>query len=1038
MAKLGQFIYIQWHLVMIRHIHPYKNEFPAYLTEYMGEIKEAIKTKAHHDNRRHLFINFLRLGFDIDPVEIQLEKKIKVAEVRGRIDAFFKSAIFEFKTDLEREREAGKLELKKYFEAQPDPQDYIALLTDGLLFEVFQYEKGQVQKINEFKLIETDPLLSFRYLDQFVFSSQPIKPVSNDIVQRFGLHSPVFNSSRVLLESIYEKIKGESTLKIKIKEWNTLLAKVYGSEIGDIPLFLKHTYLTMLSRLIVSKTLFPKEILGTAEYKGLLTGEFFKKKNLPNLVEPDFFSWALETSEENSFISFLAKLEGYLIIYKLSDIGEDILKEIYQELVDPESRHALGEYYTPDWLAELTLEAIDYKNGRLLDPACGSGTFLFNAIKRMRKSGAKAYKLLEDALSSITGIDVHPLAVMMSKVNMLLALNKEIKKYPRQIYLHVYLSDTLLIEEDVEKQRIAVPVSDDENFYIPLETIKHHINIDELIDKLSSFAHKVADGADLDDAIEGLEKTAFEGLNYSELFYWRNNFKLLVKLIKQKRNSIWPFILKNAYRPAFLRLEKVDYLVGNPPWLAYRYIKDNLYKARIKELTFDLHLLDKKDVKLFTQMDTSTVFFNYCEREYLKQRGKIAFVMPKTTILPSKQHILFQSNGFSEIHDFSGVSPLFNVRAVVLVRNRKRGLKSKIPITFYEGNLPLKNLPLNEAKKFLSFSKGIHDFLEVGIKSPEYHKYVFQGATIVPRCFWFVQPAKGAAFNREAPYFETSDEAFEEAKDKWRMRVDGRIEKKYIFETVLAKGILPFVISRREMVFLPLKVIDGRTQIIDASEMLRDGKENGAEWLLKLEKIWNENSGQKRDIYERLDYNATLTNQIINYKYVLLYNTSGSNLTAALYFPNKNSEQIKINGFAADAKTYYFYPKNIREGHYLCAMLNSDIVNERIKAYQPQGLYGERDIHRRPFEVCPIPPFDSDDPEHKRLVELGRECQKIMKKYAPKMEGRLGNKRLEAKKIISVQITEINKIVASILKQHGQDDSNSVVRRKRKTNPTLF
>lgn len=35
---------------------------------------------------------------------------------------------------------------------------------------------------------------------------------------------------------------------------------------------------------------------------------------------------------------------------------EDLFKEIYQEIVKRSERHRVGEYYTPEWLAELTLK----------------------------------------------------------------------------------------------------------------------------------------------------------------------------------------------------------------------------------------------------------------------------------------------------------------------------------------------------------------------------------------------------------------------------------------------------------------------------------------------------------------------------------------------------------------------------------------------------------------------------------------------------------------------------------------------------------
>ena len=75
-------------------------------------------------------------------------------------------------------------------------------------------------------------------------------------------------------------------------------------------------------------------------------------------------------------LDVLYALSAELQVYDLSAIRQDLLKQLYQNLVDPETRHDLGEYYTPDWLAQLTLQEIDYRAPQsLLDPACGSGNF---------------------------------------------------------------------------------------------------------------------------------------------------------------------------------------------------------------------------------------------------------------------------------------------------------------------------------------------------------------------------------------------------------------------------------------------------------------------------------------------------------------------------------------------------------------------------------------------------------------------------------------------------------------------------------------
>ncbi|MGB9622781.1 MAG: hypothetical protein ACPL07_02940 [Candidatus Bathyarchaeia archaeon] len=58
----------------------------------------------------------------------------------------------------------------------------------------------------------------------------------------------------------------------------------------------------------------------------------------------------------------------------------------------------------------------------------------------------------------------------------------------------------------------------------------------------------------------------------------------MAELIKCKRDTIWSFIMKNYYKPVFLSEKKFDCLVGNPPWLSYRYVKSTDYQEFLKDL----------------------------------------------------------------------------------------------------------------------------------------------------------------------------------------------------------------------------------------------------------------------------------------------------------------------------------------------------------------------------------------------------------------------------------------------------------------------
>ena len=76
--------------------------------DYLSAIREAKDRGASHDYLRQVFIEFARKSFRVDPVDVELEKGIKGAKLRGSIDALYQDIVFEFKRDLKLEREKGK------------------------------------------------------------------------------------------------------------------------------------------------------------------------------------------------------------------------------------------------------------------------------------------------------------------------------------------------------------------------------------------------------------------------------------------------------------------------------------------------------------------------------------------------------------------------------------------------------------------------------------------------------------------------------------------------------------------------------------------------------------------------------------------------------------------------------------------------------------------------------------------------------------------------------------------------------------------
>ncbi|MEN6459212.1 MAG: N-6 DNA methylase [Thermoguttaceae bacterium] len=124
----------------------------------------------------------------------------------------------------------------------------------------------------------------------------------------------------------------------------------------------------------------------------------------------------------------------------------DLFKPLYQDLFPRPLRRQLGEYYTPDWLAEHLLDQLGCLGRRLLDPACGSGTFLVMAIRRLLEAERRDGKPTIDArrLALPVGFDLNPLAVMTAKANCLLTLGERLPRdepFEIPVYLHDSIQD---------------------------------------------------------------------------------------------------------------------------------------------------------------------------------------------------------------------------------------------------------------------------------------------------------------------------------------------------------------------------------------------------------------------------------------------------------------------------------------------------------------------------------------------------------------------------------------------------------------------
>ena len=919
-------------------------------------------------------------------------------------------------------------------------------------------KEGKVARLNRISAIniaEAPAAESVLWLDSFIFSMRKLRPSATDLRWRFGPESPTYFVTIDGLTALWDEIKDEKDAALKLDLWAKNMEIVYGSR-PEASAFIEHTYLVTLVKLIVYLRLSGDSVVKEDKLARALTGEYFSAYGIANLIEEDFFAWILHPKIKERALKLIGDVAKELLRYDLSQIDEDFFKEIYQEIVKRSERHRIGEYYTPEWLVELTLkESLDLWDNihkgtpRILDPACGSGTFLCNAVRmikeRLLKDGKSLSEILDFILNGVVGVDINPLAVVIARANYILALG-ELLRLGRRVIIPIYVADSVKIPRVTETFTARGTTSVYEfsieepngkgktktiTLQIPKSIASNKTTFGQVIEGYKAALNVYRTRKSVEEALEAFERSHRAQLSEDEKEVLNTTLTKILSLMDMGLDAIWVFMLSNIYAPITLSQSKFDMVVGNPPWIAMRYIENRNYQDFLKQQALFYELLSESQVHLFTQMESATLFYCKCSDLYLRDGGIISFVMPRSVLTGALHHVNFKQLNrplmkLLKILDLEDVSPLFNVPSCVLIS--LKGDKTRYPVLTrkFRGQLPEKNIRLKEAIKSLKLEDSQYEPPKIPASKSYYYDIVKAGASIYPRCFYFVDfdvhPILG--INASKPTVRTSEEVMADAKEPWKnIRLHGNIESEFVYASLLGGDVVPFGVVKFRPVVLPIRPHLNKYSILN-SEMLRSmGYSCMAEWLEKAQSLWETYRTEKSKrsfphVLDRLDYNGLLSKQNPMRRYVVVFNTAGTNLNSCvidrLMLPPFMVGKVNVEpkGFVAETMTMYYETNDETEAHYICAILNSDIVNEAIKPLQTRGLYGERHIMRRPF-MLPIPKFNSGNLQVK-LSQLSKQCHSLVATIRFSKR-RAGGARSEARRIVAKEIIRINELVSELL-----------------------
>ena len=1041
-----------------------------YLKKVTSASKEATKKEAFKDLLNRLYsgekeiekiIDSITAGSEATVLNIPREDRLH----RGSADTLYNKIIIEFEKDLKVTLKHAKEQLAGYLLGQfnsGEGYNFTLIASDCITWKVFSPDVYQLDlleslheselKLNEvesasFTLTEKNLEEFYYWIDRFLFKEQKQRATLRRIEESFGYQSNVFIESYRELLKTFEGSKNMSEIQVSFEQWKKFLSIAYGSFDASESNFIIHTYLSIFSKILAYAVISNDDYIDDDELKGIINGKIFDKYNIQNFVDNDFFHWIGNSSNFNALRKVFRVIGQEISSYDFENVDEDILKGVYQELIDLDTRHALGEYYTPDWLCERIVEEYEFKvNDKILDPACGSGSFLRAAIHRTKQLHPNIS--VEQLNSNIYGIDIHPLSVQIAKTTMLVALGKEVTSAKIPIHFNIILANTLLAPDGIQNLfggEFAMSIDKDK---ILLNTqVFEDVNLfDEALEVCEDLATQTANSEKVSQlTFENNLKRSYKkgGINAAivESFY---KIYLSFKIAKESgRDSIWKFIVQNLYKPYFLN-KRFNYVIGNPPWFTFSSIKNEEYQSQLNELA-EKYDVKPVSVKNYPNLEIASIFMSYCSSYFLKESGKLAFVLPRS-FFNSDSHDNTRSGkskgyNLTEIWDLEKVSPLFRIPSCVLFSDKSDGKSAKkmqMPGKSFSGRLPAHNCNLKTASKKLSETDNEWFYVKQGKSSAFstnqikkqtkvnwYKKRFKRGAELSPRAFYFAQLEQDipADWNDRILNFKTSNDIQTDAKKPWKgLSVSGKIESNFIFRTALSKTILPFAFNKPDLILLPISIetnSEGHKEIkiFSAEQLLNEGFREAAKWFHSAEDYWSELSTEKNKKITALEYinwNNKLKSQNLNTEYIVLYNASAKDANSAVL---KRSD-LDLE-FIVDTVTYAYYTNSAEEAYYLTSIFNSETPNLMMKDFQSRGLFGARHVHKKILDIF-YPKYDAKNVTHRRLAELGLISHNLVKQTLLEYDSAskipaLGKLRLELKKIIKDELLEIDELVKKII-----------------------
>lgn len=733
-------------------------------------------------------------------------------------------------------------------------------------------------------------------------------------------------------------------------------------------LFALNTYIAIVAKVVAALSL-----PGASENVGdpsvpirnrmqqLESGTLFTAAGILNMLSGDFFSWYVDDvswekveSEVDLLVSILAQAD-YETPRRSSAATRDLFKEMYQTFTPRGLRHALGEYYTPDWLAEHVFTVAEWRpTMSMLDPTCGSGTFVLEAIKRRLAAPEYQHATAKQILSGVYGVDLNPFAVLIARASLVVCLADRLNP-SSPVTLPIFLADAM----NLAKQQ-------DDEYLHSLQTEKGLVTVGvpttlvadtqfyEFFDRTRGLIDAGLDAGAISASLEG----SFPGLVSSDREHavLLETFETLVRLHKLGWDSIWCSVLANRFAAA--GVPQVDLVVGNPPWVKWSNLPPE-YAQFIKPHCIALGVFSEDSWVGGIESDISTVVTYDAITQWLRPGGRLAFLITGT-VLSNKSSSGFrkfrhEASGWTcrviSVEDFADIRPFEGVsNSPVLLLLEKNG-ETSYPIPYsvwhwrHQRPNPSVHLPSSD-EEFASVARR-EELVATPLRreagqawlkgSPEQVEswlrlFVGNGSTYTAR--------KGITTDCNGIFFvkivgranSAGIIAIENDPDQGRTRglpsIRTSIEGWCVFPLLRGHGVSAFhaVTDADHVVLLPQTGMSGDPDLPSSAPLT-------FAYLGRFRAVLQSRSSYRRFQSDSPWWSIWSTGPYTFSPYKVVWRELSGGGFAAAYVKPMNSGPFRGKPIVPDHKVYFVPCETEDEAAYLTGVLNSPLVRDGINAY---------------------------------------------------------------------------------------------------------